>query len=116
MAHAKGGEEAVWLHSFRTVLSDLRLTVPPHVLQHQDAAQCICITFSSVGVHMLDGSKTRALHLPLRLRHHCVPVGALHLPWIHATDITDQQETGTPTTALLCSSCRGLVSCYDSVP
>lgn len=43
VAHAEGGEEAVRLHGRGTLLSDLRFSVSPHVLQHQDAAQRVCI-------------------------------------------------------------------------
>lgn len=69
----------------------------------------IFFPFSSAGIHIMDGSKTWPLHLPLGLSHHCVPIGALHLSRTHAANIADQQETGTPATAFLRSSCWHLV-------
>lgn len=43
LAHARGGEEAVWLYGRRAVLSDMCFTVSPHVLQHQNSSECFCI-------------------------------------------------------------------------
>lgn len=42
VAHAEGSQEAVWLHSGRSLLSYVCLSVPLHVLQHQNSAQCVC--------------------------------------------------------------------------
>lgn len=44
VAYAARGEEAVWLHGGPPVLPDVRLSVSPHVLQHQDAPKCVCAT------------------------------------------------------------------------
>lgn len=65
---------------------------------------------SSLGIHILDGTKTRLLHWPLGSGHHRVPVRALHLPGSHVADVAAEQEAAAARPVLLRCAGRGLVT------